>query len=170
MNRPAPFDHINRSAAGPRQALRRAGVPRVAGYRVGGWRGARTAAPNDQTAVASRATSLTRNWPRTLMAGNPPISSAQAPGVVTRKLRVLRNIPTASRLPTADTRGSQGRAAIKRVIRISVAPRRFDSPWTPKAGYAQANSGLFSTNGRMAWASTAVNFIPPIHSRIRTRP
>src|SRR5262245_32635560 len=96
------------------------------------------------------------------MAGNPPISSAQAPGVVTRKLRVLRNIPTASRLPAADTRGSQGRAAIRSPTRTSVAPRRFDSPWTPKAGYVQANGGLFSTNGRMPSASTAVNFIPPI--------
>src|SRR5262249_11301116 len=148
-----PWHAGNLSAARPRQALRRTGVPRVAGYRVQVKRGARTASPNDLTAVASRATSLIRNWPRTPMAGNPPISSAQAPGVVTRKLRVLRNIPTASRLPAADTRGSQGRAAIRSPTRISVTPRRFDSPWTPITGYVQANSGLFSTNGRMPLAS-----------------
>ena len=58
----------------------------MAGYRVGVKRGARTASPNDQTAAASRATSLIRNWPGTPRAGNPPISSAQAPGVDHRLL------------------------------------------------------------------------------------
>src|SRR5262249_48291606 len=162
MGRPQHSALVTSSTAGPRQPWRHAGAPRGTGYRVGGERGARTASPNDQTAVAGRATSWTRNWPRTLMAGNPPSSSAQVPGVVTRKLRVLRNIPTASRLPAAETRGSQGRAAIRSPTRTSVAPSMFDSPWTPNTGYVPAKGRLFSTNGRRPSASLGGDFLPPL--------
>ena len=46
-------------------------------------------------------------------AGKPPALDAQTPGVVTRKLRVVRNIPTARALPRAEARGEYGRAAMR---------------------------------------------------------
>ena len=49
---------------------------------------------------------MMRNCPGTAeRAGKPPRLGSQTPGVVTRKLRVVRNIPTAKALPRAETRG-----------------------------------------------------------------
>src|SRR4051812_35793316 len=54
------------------------------------------ASPSDQSAIPSRARSLMRACPGNAeRAGKPPALGSQTPGVVTRKLRVVRNIPTA---------------------------------------------------------------------------
>src|SRR5262249_16474116 len=59
------------------------------------------ASPSDQREIPSRARSLIRNCPGfPERAGKPPALGSQTPGVVTRKLRVVRNIPTAKPLPT----------------------------------------------------------------------
>src|SRR6516225_1759625 len=64
------------------------------------------ASPSDQSEIPSRARSLMRNCPGSAeTAGKPPALDAQTPGVVTRKLRVVRNIPTARALPRAEARG-----------------------------------------------------------------
>src|SRR5437762_7451756 len=52
------------------------------------------ASPSVQSEIPSRARSLMRNCPGTAdRAGKPPRLGSQTPGVVTRKLRVVRNIP-----------------------------------------------------------------------------
>src|SRR5215831_4890743 len=64
------------------------------------------ASPSVQSAIPSRARSLMRNCPGSAeRAGKPPALGSQTPGVVTRKLRVVRNIPTARALPRAEARG-----------------------------------------------------------------
>src|SRR5579885_307482 len=71
------------------------------------------ASPSVQSEIPSRARSLMRNCPGTAdRAGKPPRLGSQTPGVVTRKLRVVRNIPTARALPRAEARGENGRAAM----------------------------------------------------------
>src|SRR5215472_18446367 len=71
------------------------------------------ASPSVQSAIPSRARSLMRNCPGSAeRAEKPPALDGQTPGVVTRKLRLVRNIPTAKALPTAETRGENGRAAM----------------------------------------------------------
>jgi len=62
--------------------------------------------PSVQSAIPSRAKSLMRNCPGTAeRAGKPPRLGSQTPGVVTTKLRVVRNIPTARALPRVHARG-----------------------------------------------------------------
>src|SRR5215468_11685704 len=64
------------------------------------------ASPSVQSEIPSRARSLMRNCPGTAdRAGKPPALGSQTPGVVMRKLRVVRNIPTARALPRAEARG-----------------------------------------------------------------
>src|SRR5262249_51771050 len=68
--------------------------------------------PSDQSEIPSSARSWMRTCPGTPeRAGKPPALGSQTPGVVARKLRVVRNIPTARALPTMDIRGQNGRAA-----------------------------------------------------------
>ena len=53
-------------------------------------------------------------------AGNPPTEASQTPGVVSRKLNVVKNMTTANALPTRAARTESGRAAISKPITISV--------------------------------------------------
>src|SRR5262245_44176237 len=65
------------------------------------------ASPSDQSAIPSSARSLTRKCPGPALpatcarAGKPPRLGSQTPGVVVRKVRVVRNIPRARALPRA---------------------------------------------------------------------
>ena len=63
-------------------------------------------------------------------AGKPPALGSQTPGVVTRKLRVVRNIPTARALPTTDARGENGRAAMRIAMATSTTPSTAEKPRT----------------------------------------
>ncbi len=66
-----------------------------------------------------RTKSLIRNCPGTTdSAGKPPADASQTPGVVNRKLSVVRNIPTANAPPAAAARVENGRtASIVRFVR-----------------------------------------------------
>src|SRR5438034_6398468 len=87
--------------------------------------------PSDQSEIPSRARSLMRNWPGSAeRAGKPPRLGSHTPGVVTRKLRVVRNIPTARALPSAETRGANGRVAMRSAMATSTTPSRAEKPWT----------------------------------------
>src|SRR5262245_45835627 len=87
--------------------------------------------PSVQSAIPSRARSLMRNCPGDPeRAGKPPALGGQTPGVVTRKLRVVRNIPTAKALPRAETRGQNGRAAMSSAMATSTTPSTAEKPRT----------------------------------------
>src|SRR5262245_60321031 len=89
------------------------------------------ASPSDQSEIPSRARSLMRNCPGTAdRAGKPPRLGSQTPGVVTRKLRVVRSIPTARALPRAEARGANGRAAMRSAIATSTTPSTVEKPRT----------------------------------------
>jgi hypothetical protein len=62
-------------------------------------------------------------------AGKPPRLGSH-PGVVTRKLSVVRNIPAASPLPTAEPIGHTGRSAMSTPIAISTTPSSEENPPT----------------------------------------
>ena len=114
---------------------------------------------------------MSRNWPgRTEIAGKPPSDASQTPGVVSRKLSVVANMPTARALPRAETRAATGRRAINTAMVTSATPTRLENGRTPRALEAQLISGLCSTSGRMASASTRVNFIRPIQPMTPARP
>ena len=69
------------------------------------------ASPSVQSEILSRDRSLMRACPGDAeRAGKPPAFDSQRPGAVTRKLRVVRNFPTAKAMPRAETRGESGRA------------------------------------------------------------
>src|SRR5262245_6083665 len=89
------------------------------------------ASPSVQSEIPSRAKSLIRNCPGfPERAGKPPALGSQTPGVVTRKLRVVRNIPTARALPRADARGANGRAAMSSATTTSTTPSTAEKPRT----------------------------------------
>src|SRR5262245_46627262 len=89
------------------------------------------ASPSDQSEIPSRVRSLIRNCPGfPERAGKPPALGSQTPGVVTRKLRVVRNIPTARALPRADARGEYGRAAMRTATATSTTPSTAEKPRT----------------------------------------
>ena len=85
-------------------------------------------------------------------AGNPPRLGSQ-PGVVTRKLSVVRNMPDARALPTAEPIGHTGRSAMSKPMAISTTPSSVENRPTLTSRYTQPISGLFATNGWMpsAW-------------------
>src|SRR5262249_10553389 len=110
--------------------------------------------PNDQSAIPSRGKSLRRNCPGfPERAGKPPALGSHTPGVVTRKLRVVRTMPTASALPTADARGDNVRAAMRSAMLTSTTPSRAEKPRTLISSYTQFISGLLVTYRRMPSAS-----------------
>ena len=81
------------------------------------------ASPSVQSAIPSRARSLMRNCPGTAeRAGKPPALDAQTPGVVMRKLRLVRSIPTARALPSAEALVCEIKAR-----NISLGHNRFES-------------------------------------------
>src|SRR5262249_22353869 len=112
------------------------------------------ASPSDQSEIPSRAKSLIRNCPGfPERAGKPPALDSQTPGVVNRKLRVVRNIPTARALPSAEARGTSGRAAMRIAVATSTTPSTAEKPRTLMNPYTQFISGLLATNGRIPSAS-----------------
>src|SRR5262249_18492189 len=85
--------------------------------------------PSDQSEIPSRARSLMRNCPGfPERAGKPPALGSQTPGVVARKLRVVRNMPTASALPRAEARGEYGREAMRIAMATSTTPSTAEKP------------------------------------------
>src|SRR5262249_40358539 len=89
------------------------------------------ASPSNQSEIPSRARSLMRNCPGSAeRAGKPPALGSHTPGVVTRKLRVVRNIPTAKARPRAETRGENGRAAMSSAMVTSTTPSMAEKPRT----------------------------------------
>src|SRR5262249_31838075 len=89
------------------------------------------ASPSVQREIPSRARSLMRNCPGSAdSAGKPPRLGSQTPGVVMRKLRVVRNIPTARALPRAEARGQNARAAMSMATATSATPSRAEKPRT----------------------------------------
>jgi hypothetical protein len=89
---------------------------------------------------------------------------------VTRKLRVVRNIPTARALPRAHARGESGRAAMSSATATSTTPSTAEKPRMLMVPYTQLISGLLATYRRIPSASYAVNFIRPIQATTTTRP
>lgn len=51
-----------------------------------------------------------------------PSTRTHIPGVVTRKLNVVRNIAIAAMLPSADSLADKGRRPIRSAMEISAAP------------------------------------------------
>src|SRR5262245_20167420 len=89
------------------------------------------ASPSDQSEIPSRTRSLIRNCPGfPERAGKPPAVGSQTPGVVARKLKVVRNIPTARALPRADARGEYRRAAMRTATVTSTTPSKAEKPRT----------------------------------------
>src|SRR5262249_50506944 len=87
--------------------------------------------PSDQSEIPSKAKSLRRNCPGfPERAGKPPALGSHTPGVVARKLSVVRNIPTARALPRADARGENGRAAMRIATATSITPSTAEKPRT----------------------------------------
>src|SRR5262249_27265902 len=128
------------------------------------------ASPSVQSEIPSKARSLMRNWPGSAdRAGKPPRLGSHTPGVVTRKLRVVRNMPTASRLPSAQARGANGRAAMSNAMPTSTTPSTAENPRTLMSPYTQLSSGLLATNGRIPSASYPVNFMRPIQPTTTTK-
>src|SRR6516165_9614628 len=85
--------------------------------------------PSDQSEIPSRARSLMRNCPGFPdRAGNPPRLASQTPGVVTRKLRVMRNMPVAMALPSAEARGQIERRAMSSAMATSTTPSMAEKP------------------------------------------
>lgn len=131
---------------------------------------ARSASPKVHTAAPSSTASFTKNCPGTTeIPGNPNVASA-TPGVENKNDSVVKNIPAASALPTADNRAETGRAAISPAINNSATPSKAENCRTLITPYAQDISGLFATKPEIASASYAVNFIPPIHTSTITNP
>jgi hypothetical protein len=64
-----------------------------------------------------------------------------------RKLKVVRNVPTASRLPIAETVAETGRRAIITPVAISTHPSRFEKAWTLQIPYTRLINGLWDTRG-----------------------
>lgn len=100
----------------------------------------------------SRIISFSRNPPISDMYGKPK-SSCQTPGVVRKKLSVVRNSPTAIALPTAEAFAENGRSAISVAILISAIPNMFDTPWVLEIECSQLVSGLLDVNFEMLSAS-----------------
>src|SRR5262249_35279157 len=102
--------------------------------------------PNDQSAIPSSARSFRRNCPGfPERAGKPPALGSHTPGVVARKLSVVRNKPTARALPTAEARGDNGRAATRTATPTSMTPSRVEKPQTLISSYTQLIRGLLVT-------------------------
>ena len=58
----------------------------------------------------------------------PPADASHTPGVVRRKLNVVKNMPTANALPMMAARVASGRAAMSRAMAISVTPSKAEKP------------------------------------------
>src|SRR5215469_14490992 len=133
------------------------------------------AAPSESPSVHSEAPastrSLSRNWPgSTDSTGNPLAAAAVTPGVVNRKLSVLKNSSTASALPGTEIRGASGRSAMSSAAMISAVPSTAANVRTLKMWYTQLSSGLWATSGWMATASYVVYFKTPIQAMTTTSP
>jgi hypothetical protein len=76
-----------------------------------------------QIAAPNNTTSLTRNWPGNPERARNPFPACHTPGVVMTKLRVVKNIPIPPRMPTIESFGQTGPAAISKAITISTTPR-----------------------------------------------
>lgn len=90
---------------------------------------------------------MTRKPPNSFGTGTGnPGTATQTPGVVTRKLSVTANIPTAPRLPTAASAGDQGRMTTRSAMAISVAPMTSETPRTLATEYSHERDGLCETS------------------------
>src|SRR5882724_3551602 len=76
-----------------------------------------------QIAAPNNTTSLTRNWPGDAERAGNPYPACHTPGVVMTKLSVVKNIPIPPRLPTIESFGQTGPAAISNAMAISTRPR-----------------------------------------------
>jgi hypothetical protein len=103
---------------------------------------------------------------------NPPagLPVASAPGVETRKDRVVKNIPLATRPPTAASLGEKRRAAMASPVQISTTPMTAEVVPTLNSRYIQDISGELATKGWMASASKRKNFIVPKRRSRNTSP
>ena len=103
---------------------------------------------------------------------NPPkgFVGASTPGVLARNDSVTRNVPAASKLPTADRSGRQRRRPMRIAALTSMIPIRSAVPRTPSSGYSQLRNGLCSTSGRIPSASKSKNLKPPQSSNSATSP
>lgn len=79
------------------------------------------ASPALQLAAPSSKMSLITNAPAAEGTIRPS-TWIHMPGVVIMKLSVVRNMPAAARLPTAQSRAEMGRAAISSAMTISAEP------------------------------------------------
>ena len=111
------------------------------------------ASPAVNSDAPSSTRSLSRNCPGNAdKAGNPPRLGSQ-PGVVNRKLSVVRNMTEARALPTAEPIAQTGRAAMSKAMAISTAPSNAENAPTLTSRYTQPIRGLFATSGLMPSAS-----------------
>jgi hypothetical protein len=99
--------------------------------------GARTrqSSPHVHSDAPKTTRSLSRNCPGTTdSAGKPPADASQTPGVVSRKLSVVRHVQAAAALPARAVRAESGREAMSRAVTISAAPSMAEKPRTPNSG------------------------------------
>src|SRR5262249_26252587 len=104
--------------------------------------------PSVQSAIPRRARSLMRNCPGDPeRAGKPPALDAQTPGVVTRKLRVVRNIPTATALPRGEPGGQRGGGARRGAVATPAPPGTAENPGPLMTPKPHLIGGLGAPNG-----------------------
>src|SRR5258708_759261 len=96
--------------------------------------------------------SFKRNCPGTTESAGNPIVECQ-PGVESRKVSVVTNIPAARKPPTAAIRGDAGLKAIIRPRAISTTPKAAEKARTLITEYVQLSKGLLATNGWIPSAS-----------------
>src|SRR5262249_18487690 len=85
------------------------------------------------------------------------------PNVEDKKVKVVKNIPAASRLPIADTLGQAGRSAMHSPIAISITPKAIENVLMELTLQSQLISGPFAMSGFMLSPSHGMNFIAPAH-------
>ncbi len=99
-----------------------------------------------------------------------PVVFLQDPGIVRRKLRVLRNIAVAPRLPSAEALGESGLAAMSTPRAISVIPMSPAVFRAPILLLIHEKSGLVETMGFIFSASYSANFSAPTNNRVPASP
>jgi hypothetical protein len=108
---------------GKNASARHAVAPSVCSTLVSDLKTALNASLAVKTAAPRNTISFKKNWPgRAEIPGNPSVGSH--PGVVKRKVKVVRNIPTETRLSMPEMRGLTCRSAIPSPRAISITPRR----------------------------------------------
>ena len=101
----------------------------------------------------SRTVSFSKKAPVCEIAGKPPPRGSNIPGVVKKKLKVVRKMSTPMPAPTAANRTDTGRDSKSTPPAISMRPTMMLAPLTPRSACHQPTKGLLMMKGEMPDAS-----------------